>query len=81
MSSEGYWWLALALGLVVAVVAIALLQVLLLQVRRVERAADEVWLAGKQVAGHTANTWTLNEVVLELDLLTDEAGSNGGGSR
>jgi hypothetical protein len=73
MSSYGYWWLTLGLGLVVAVVAVALLQLLLQQVWRVERAAGEVWTAGKQVAGNTANTWVLNKLIGELDLLSDEA--------
>ena len=86
MSSTGYWWLALGLGLVIAVVAVGLLQLLLQQVWRVERAAGEVWAAGKQVAGNTANTWVLNSAIGELDRLTDEAmehkrfleGSSGG---
>jgi hypothetical protein len=89
MSSTGYWWLALGLGLVVAVVAVGLLQLLLQQVWRVERAAGEVWAAGKQVAGNTANTWVLNTARVEVDRLTDEAvahkrfleGSSDGGAR
>jgi len=86
MSSTGYWWLALGLGLVVAVVAVGLLSLLLQQVWRVERAAGDVWAAGKQVAGNTANTWVLKNAIVELDRLTDEAkehkqfldGSSGG---
>lgn len=89
MSSYAYWWLTLGLGLTVAVVAVVLLQVLLQQVWRVERAAGEVWAAGKQVAGNTANTWVLHNLSGELDLLSDEAmahkrfleGSSEGGAR
>jgi hypothetical protein len=73
MSPSAYWWLALALGLVVAVVAVVLLHTLLRQVWRVERAAGEVWQAGKQVAGNTANLWVLGATVDELDLLAEEA--------
>jgi hypothetical protein len=73
MSTHAYWWLALALGLVVAVVAVVLLHTLLRQVWRVERAAGEVWQAGKQVAGNTANLWVLGATVQELDLLAEEA--------
>ncbi len=73
MTSTGYWWLALLLGLVVAVVAVVLLHALLRQVWRVEAAAEQVWQAGKQVASNTANTWILDESVHQLDLLTDEA--------
>ncbi len=74
MSDEVYWGIALALGLVVAVVAVVLLEVFLRQVHRVERAADAVWTAGKQVARNTATTWLLPELSGRLDLLTEEAG-------
>jgi len=73
MSDEGYWAIALLLGLVVAVVAVVLLEVFLRQVHRVERGADAVWTAGKQVARNTATTWLLPETSKRLDLLTDEA--------
>lgn len=77
MSRDGYWFLALGLGLVVAVVAVALLETLLRQVRRVERAAEAVWEAGKQVAQNTATTWLLGETTARLDELTAEAGRHG----
>lgn len=76
MTTTGYWWLALGLGLVVALVAVALLHVLLRQVWRVERAAEEVWQVGKQVAGNTAKTWILQSTVQELDRLTDEVAAH-----
>lgn len=72
MSETGHWWLALILGLVVALVATALLHILLREVWRVERAAEGVWQAGKQVAGNTAKTWLLGTAVQELDRLGDE---------
>lgn len=74
MSSPAYWFLALGLGLVVAVAAVALLEVFLRQVHRIERGAGLVWTAGKQVAGNTATTWMLGETSQRLGLLTDEAG-------
>lgn len=73
MSDEAYWGIALALGLVVAVVAVVLLETFLRQVHRVERGAGAVWTAGKQVARNTATTWLLPETSGRLDLLTDEA--------
>lgn len=73
MSNEAYWWLALGLGLVVAVVAVVLLETFLRQVHRVERGSGLVWAAGKQVAGNTATTWLLPQTSARLDLLTDEA--------
>lgn len=77
MSDEAYWWVALALGLVVAVVAVVLLEVFLRQVHRIERGAGLVWKAGKQVARNTATTWLLPETSSRLDELVDEAGRHG----
>ena len=74
MSTNEYWLLTLALGLVVAVVAVVLLETFLRQVHRIERGAAQVWTAGKQVAGNTATTWLLGETSQRLSLLTDEAG-------
>jgi len=68
------WSLALVLGLVIAVVAVVLLEVFLRQVHRIERGAGLVWIAGKQVARNTATTWLLAETSQRLTLLTDEAG-------
>lgn len=73
MSDEAYWFVALALGLVVAVVAVVLLEVFLRQVHRVEAGAGLVWTAGKQVARNTATTWLLPETSDRLAKLTDEA--------
>ncbi len=73
MSDEGYWFLALGLGLVVAVVAVVLLETFLRQVHRIERGAGLIWTAGKQVARNTATTWLLPETSQRLDLLTEEA--------
>ncbi len=74
MSDTGYWWLALGLGLVVAVVAVVLLQIFLNQVYRIERGAEAVWAAGKEVARNTSTTWLLGTTSEKLELLTEEAG-------
>jgi len=76
VSDHGYWWLALGLGLVVAVVAVLLLELFLRQVHRIETGAGLVWTAGKQVARNTATTWLLSETSDRLDLLTAEAGKH-----
>ncbi len=73
MSDTTLWWIALALGLVVSVVAVALLQIFLKQVHRIERGSLAIWKAGKQVAANTATSWQLGETSARLDLLTDEA--------
>ena len=73
MSDEAYWFLCLGLGLVVAVVAVVLLEVLLRQVHRIEHGAGLVWQAGKEVARNTATTWLLPATSDRLDRLTEEA--------
>lgn len=73
MSHETYWFITLGLGLVVAVVAVVLLEVFLRQVHRIERGAELVWQAGKEVARNTATTWMLDKTSTRLDVLTDEA--------
>lgn len=73
MGDTGWWWVALGLGLVVAVVAVALLETFYRQVNRIERGAQAIWLTGKQVAANTATTWMLTETADRLDLLAEEA--------
>ncbi len=74
MSTNAYWGITLLLGLVVAVVAVVLLQIFLHQVRRIERGAEAIWTAGKLVAQNTATTWLLADTSAGLDALIDEAG-------
>ena len=73
MSDVTLWWIALALGLVVCVVAVVLLETFLRQVHRIERGSKAIWEAGKQVAGNTATTFQLGQASTRLDLLTEEA--------
>ncbi len=77
MSSQASWSIALGLGLVVAVVAVVLLQTFLNEVHRIERGAGTVWQAGKEVAGNTASTWLLGETSTRLTELINEAGRHG----
>ena len=74
MSDEAYWVLSLVLGLVVAIVVVVLLEVFLRQVHRVERGAELVWQAGKEVARNTSTTWLLPATSDRLGRLTEEAG-------
>lgn len=74
MGDHGYWAVALGLGLVVAVVAVVLLETFLREVYRIEKGADLVWTAGKQVARNTSTTWLLETTSERLDQLTVEAG-------
>lgn len=73
MSDITLWWIALAVGAVVLVVAIVLLQTFLRQLHKIEHGADAIWKAGKQVARNTATTWQLDVTSQHLDALTAEA--------
>lgn len=73
MGDTALWWIALALGLVVSVVAVVLLQLFLREVHRIERGSLAIWRAGKQVAANTATSWQLGETSVRLDALTQEA--------
>ena len=73
MSDNTLWWITLGAGLVVAIVAIVLLQIFLNKVRRVERGAAQVWDSAAQVARNTATTWMLAQTPVRLDRLTEEA--------
>ena len=56
---ETAWWVSLGIGLVVALVVWALLEVLRRTVNEVDRAVAEVWIMGKRVAQNTATTHML----------------------
>jgi hypothetical protein len=73
MSTHDLWWITLGVGLIVAVVAVVLLQLFLNQVKRVERGSEAVWEAAKPVARNTATTWMLTQTTVRLDRLTEEA--------
>ncbi|MBW3537096.1 MAG: hypothetical protein KY395_04905 [Actinobacteria bacterium] len=73
MGMESSWAATLAAGLVVAIVAVVLLQLLLNRVYRIERAALDVWTEGKKVAGNTSTAWILDDISKRLGDLADEA--------
>ena len=73
MSNNGAWWLTLGLGLVVALVAVVLLELFYRSVRRVEAGCEAIWEMGKEVARNTATTWMLGQTSVRLDRLTGEA--------
>ncbi len=73
MSTHALWWMTLGIGLVVALVAVGLLQIFYRQVRRIESGSGAIWKTGKQVARNTATTWMLQQTTVRLDGLTEEA--------
>jgi hypothetical protein len=73
VTDVGLWWLALGLGLVVLIIAVALLHLFLREVHKIERHAQEIWQAGKEVAANTATTWQLQQTATHADALVQEA--------
>lgn len=73
MSTEAWWAVTLGLGLVVAVVAVVLLQIFLSRLHRIEHNAEQIWHTGKLVAQNTATTWQLGVTAERLESLTEEA--------
>lgn len=73
MSNNTLWWITLGVGLVVAIVAVVLLQIFLNQVRKIERGSLDVWETATTVARNTATTWMLAQTPVRLDRLTEEA--------
>lgn len=73
MSDVTLWWISLGLGLVVALVAVALLQWLYVSVRRIDREVRAVWEAATRVAANTATTWMLAGTPELVRALREEA--------
>ena len=68
------WWVALAVGLVVAVVVWALLEILRRTVLQVEEGVTAVWTMGKRVAQNTQTTHLLQTTKARgVDLLEELA--------
>ena len=73
MSTNTAWWITLGLGLVVAIVAVVLLEIFYRKVRAIEAGSLAIWNMGKEVARNTATTWMLAQTPERLDRLTEEA--------
>ncbi len=58
-TNQTLWWITLAVGLVVALVVWALLELLRRTVNEVDRVVSEVWTMGKRVAQNTQTTYLL----------------------
>ena len=66
------WWVALALGLVVALVVWALLEILRRTVNDVNAGVTSVWTMGKRVAQNTQTTYLLQTTKARgVDLLEE----------
>jgi hypothetical protein len=86
------WWLTLAIFAVVVVVVAVLLGLIIATAKSIDRHAENIWVAGKQIAGNTVAIWMLQEtneglakVAKAVELLRETAadvnGTLGGRSR
>jgi hypothetical protein len=73
MSSHGYWWLALAIGLVAALVVAALLALLIKTVTGIQRSVDGLLAVATKVAGNTASIPQLTATAPVLGMIVTEA--------
>ena len=68
------WGIALAVGAVVLVVVVALLNLLLRVVTRVDEGVQDVWRSAKRLAANTSTTWQLRETAAAVEAIREEAG-------
>ena len=73
ISAHGYWWIALAVGLVAALVVASLLAVLVMAVMSIEKSVDGLLEVATKVAGNTANIPQLTATAPVLGLIVEEA--------
>ncbi len=73
ISAHGYWWIALAVGLVAALAVASLLAVLVMAVMSIEKSVDGLLEVATRVAGNTANIPQLTATAPVLGLIVEEA--------
>jgi heme/copper-type cytochrome/quinol oxidase subunit 2 len=61
MTVQSFWFLILGLGIVIVAVVAAMLLIIIVSVRRIERAAADIWTVGKQIAANTTVLWQLTK--------------------
>jgi hypothetical protein len=73
ISGNGYWTIALAIGLVAALVVAGLLAVLIVAVTSIDRSVSSLLEVATKVAGNTANIPQLEATAPVLGLIVQEA--------
>lgn len=76
MTDTTLWWWTLAAGLVVTVVAVALLHMLLRAVTRIQAEIEELWAEAGRAAANTSTTWLLEETRAAVQELEEERARN-----
>jgi hypothetical protein len=73
LSGHTYWWIALGIGLVAALIVAALLTMLVTSVRSIERSVGGLLEVAPKVAANTANIPQLEATAPVLALIVEEA--------
>ena len=73
ISSHGYWWISLGIGLAAALVVVLLLTILIRTVLDIERSVDGLLVVATEVAGNTAHIPQLEATAPVLGLIVQEA--------
>jgi hypothetical protein len=73
ISSHGYWWISLGIGLAAALVVALLLTILIRTVLDIERSVDGLLVVATEVAGNTAHIPQLEATAPVLGLIVEEA--------
>jgi hypothetical protein len=73
ISGNGYWTIALAIGLVAALVVAGLLAVLIIAVTSIDRSVSNLLEVATKVAGNTASIPQLEATAPVLALIVEEA--------
>jgi hypothetical protein len=73
LSGHDYWWIALGIGLVAALVVALLLAMLVMTVINIDRSVADLLDAATKVAGNTANIPQLQATAPVLGLIVEEA--------
>ncbi|MFN2385560.1 MAG: hypothetical protein ABR576_04650 [Thermoanaerobaculia bacterium] len=61
MTDMTLWQISWAIGLVVVLIVAALLLIIIAAARSIDKRANEIWIAGKQIAANTVSIWMLQK--------------------
>lgn len=69
------WWLWTALFAAVVVVVAVLLGLIIAAAKRIDRHAEAIWIAGKQIAGNTVSIWMLEKANQKAEQMVEASRS------
>ncbi len=73
------WKISWAIGALVVVIVAVLLLVIIAAARSIDKRANEIWIAGKQIAANTVSIWMLQKTnAVAGEILTTAKGIAGG---